>query len=136
MGIISKNDRQIKLYYHSENSIGKQLVGYVTSAEKNVLLIDLSKTNVPGTQWKELADMLDDDIQQLIDTDHPDFKQLYGEDLEMEDHDWLKVLDKHPQLLRYPVVLIGDKAHTIETPSAFVSYIDPDSAGLEKPYNK
>ncbi len=136
MGIISKDNQQIKLYYHSDNSIGKQLLGYVESAKKEVLAIDIAKTNVPGTQWKEIADMLKVDIRDLIDTSHPDFINAYSETAQMEAHDWMKVLDKFPQALGDPIVIVGEQAHRISTPSEFVQYIEPDSAGLDKPYNK
>ncbi|MBE14944.1 MAG: hypothetical protein ABNH00_10585 [Dokdonia sp.] len=136
MGIISKDNQQIKLYYHSENSIGKQLLGFVKSAKKEVLVIDIAKTNVPGTQWKEIADMLDLSISELIDTSHPDFVNAYSDTVKMEAHDWMKVLDKYPQALCHPIVIVGEQAHRISTPSDFIQYIDPDSAGLEKPYNK
>ncbi len=80
MGVISTDDRKISIYYHSGTSIGKQAYAYTQASEKKLLGIDISKTNVTGTQWAELADGLGVEISELIQQDHPDFKATYGAD--------------------------------------------------------
>lgn len=135
MGVIAKDDRKITLYYSGQTSLGKQTLGYVEASKKEVLAIDISQTKVTGTQWVELADKLKLRVSDLINTDHPDFVQIYGsKKLEMEQHDWLKVLEKTPHILGYPIVLVGNVCHRIETPSDFVKFMEHDSAGLDKPY--
>lgn len=137
MGVIAKDKNQLKLYYNSKNSIGKQTQGYVESIETPLLSVDTSKENVTGTQWSEIARGLDLKIAQLVDTSHPDFIEEYGDtELVMEDSGWLKILDKHPEFVRKPILLKGSEFHMIETPSEVVAFIEPDSAGLDKPYNK
>jgi len=42
------------------------------------LTIDISKNNVTGTQWAELADGLSKSLSYLINKDHPDFQSAYG----------------------------------------------------------
>ena len=58
MGVIAMDKKQLTLYYSSENSLGKQVHAYVKSSGKDQLTIDISKTNITGTQWAELADGL------------------------------------------------------------------------------
>lgn len=127
--------KQITLYYSSENSIGKQLNAYVESSGKDNLTIDISKTNVTGTQWAELADGLGKKISELVNTEHPDFKDVYGEDtIDLDDDGWLKILNKYPSFLKNAIVIKGEEYIELTSASDFKQYMDPDSAGIEKPY--
>lgn len=136
MGVIAMDKKQITLYYSSENSLGKQINAYVESSDKKNLTIDISKTNVTGTQWAEMAEGLNKQISELINTEHPDFKSAYGDnDVNLDDDGWLKVLDKNPHLLKHPIVIKGEHFIELESGSDFKQYIEPDSAGLDKPYN-
>tara|TARA_R110000765_G_scaffold31841_6_gene74250 strand:+ start:2599 stop:3009 length:411 start_codon:yes stop_codon:yes gene_type:complete len=135
MGVIAMDKKQITLYYSSENSIGKQLNAYVESSGKDNLTIDISKTNVTGTQWAELADGLGKKISELVNTEHPDFKDVYGEDtIDLDDDGWLKILNKYPSFLKNAIVIKGEEYIELTSASDFKQYIDPDSAGIEKPY--
>lgn len=133
MGVISTNNRKITIYYHSENSIGKQAYAYVKSSDKKLHAVDVSKTKVTGTQWAELASKLGKNISDLINNEHPGFTETYGEDPAiMEQHDWLKILQNEPQLLKHPIVIDGENYIQIKTAAEFKQYIDADSAGLNK----
>ena len=132
MGVISTNDNEIKLYYHSENSLGKQTYGYIQSSDKKILGIDIAQTKVTGTQWADLARHLGLSVDQLINKEHPDFSQNYDENASMEEEDWLKVLDKMPIVLTYPIAIIGKKYVQLKGPADFVKYIEPDSKGLDE----
>ena len=135
MGVIAMDKKQITLYYSSKNSIGKQLNAYVTSSCKDNLTIDISKTNVTGTQWAELADGLSKNISDLVNTDHPDFKDVYGEEkIDLDDDGWLKILNKNPSFLKNAIVIKGKDFIELTSASDFKQYMDPDSAGIEKPY--
>ncbi|MGO4920044.1 arsenate reductase family protein [Maribacter spongiicola] len=135
MGVIAMDKKQITLYYSSENSIGKQLNAYVESSGKDHLTIDISKTNVTGTQWAELADGLGKNISDLINTEHADFKKIYGDDtIDLDDDGWLKILNKNPVLLKNAIVIKGENFIELTSASDFKQYMDPDSAGIDKPY--
>ncbi|MGB3146035.1 MAG: hypothetical protein WBB24_18200 [Maribacter sp.] len=137
MGVIAMDKKQITLYYSSENSLGKQINAYVESSEMDHLTIDISKTKVTGTQWAELADGLGQKISDFINQDHPDFKDKYGDThADMDSDGWLKVLNKNPSLLKHPILVKGDTFIELKSASDFKQYMEPDSAGLEKPYNK
>lgn len=127
MGVISTNQNEVKLYFHSGSSIGKQIEAYVSASERKVLTIDISKTKVTGTQWTELAAGLGIEISDLINKEHPDFVQNYGEHVDLEAEDWLKVLDKHPEVLSTPVAIIGNRYVQLNSPSDFIKYFEPDS---------
>lgn len=127
MGVISTDKNEIKLYFHSENSIGKQILGYVLTSERKVLAIDISKTKVTGTQWTELAKGLGLPISGLINQEHPDFIKNYGDHPNLEEEDWLKILDKKPEVLTTPIAIIGNRYVQLESPSDFIKFIEPDS---------
>jgi len=136
MTVIAKDQNQITLYYSSENSIGKQVLGYVNSAGKELLAIDVSNTIVTPTQWSEIAEGLSISIKDLIGTEHPDFKATYGANKqEMSDMDWLKILEKSPNLLHCPIAINGEDYKRLENAADFKKFIEADSAGLKKPYN-
>ena len=128
MGIIATNDNEIKLYYCGDNALGKQTYAYVSASAKKVLGIDVCKTKVTGSQWAEIATGLNIPVSELINTDHPDFISAYGEEnLDLDAHDWLRVLEKHPETLAYPIMILGAVFRVLKSPSEFVKYMEPDS---------
>ncbi len=132
MGIISTNENKITLIYNSKTSLGKQTFGYVNAAKKEILAIDTAKTNIPGTQWIEITDNLDIPVSNLVNKQHPNFQELYNSDIELETNDWLKVIDKHPETVENPIIILGEEFYRLENPSDFVKYMDPDSAGVSR----
>ncbi|MDY7394969.1 hypothetical protein UMM65_06930 [Aureibaculum sp. 2210JD6-5] len=125
MGVISTDNRQIKLYYNSETSLGKQTLPYIEASEKQILAVDISKTNVTGTQWAEIADKLNLHISELVNQEHPDFVKIYGDkDVDLDENDWLKVIEKHPIVVNKPIVIYGNRFMQIKTPSDFAKYLD------------
>ena len=133
MGVIAKHENKINLYYHSETAIGKQTLAYLESSEKHVLTRDLAKENLTGTQWAEIAGGLKKSVEDLINKKHPQFMEEYGSDqIVMEEHHWMKILDKHPEVVANPILIIGDSYHQITTPSDIMKYIENDSAGIQE----
>ena len=133
MSVISKNKRQITIYYHSGNSIGKQVYAYTKASKKKLLDIDISKTPITGTQWVELAGGLGKNIMDLIHMEHPDFIKKHGKNRPiLEEHDWVKILQNEPQLLKCPIIIDGDNYLQIESAAGFKKYMEPDSTGIEK----
>ena len=127
MGVISKDKNEIKLYFHSGNSIGKQILAYVEASERKLFAIDISKTKVTGTQWAELAVGLNLSISGLINKEHPNFTKNYDKDIDLEEHDWLKILENNPEVLTSPIAIIGERFVQLHSPSDFIKYIEPDS---------
>ncbi|UOB16735.1 arsenate reductase family protein [Abyssalbus ytuae] len=133
MGTIATNNRQITLFYHPDTSLGKRMNAYVNSMDKDVLIVDVSKTKVTGTQWSELAEKLNIKIADLINQEHPDFTKNYGKGpFDMEEHDWLKVLEMHPELLIHPIVINGEEYMQIKKPTDFTKFMGADSAGADE----
>lgn len=127
MGVIATNDREIKLFYNGDTNKGQQTYAYLKSSEKDILNVDLSKTKVTATQWTEIAHRLDKNIEELIDTQHPSFVKEYGEnpDLKRED-DWLKILENSPAVVTQPILVNGDRAYQVETPSKVTAFLEDE----------
>lgn len=132
MGVIATDNRKIQLFYNGDTNKGQQTFAYLKSSDKEVLNIDLCKTKVTATQWVELAELLNKPIKGLINTDHADFIKEYGEnpDLKRED-DWLKVLENNPKVVTQPIIVNGDKAIQIDTPSEVVSFLEEEEEEQE-----
>lgn len=133
MGVISKHKNMIQLYYNSNDSIGKQAVGFVKSSDKKVQLVDISKDNVTPTQWAEICKNLSVNAANMVNQEHPDFTSSYKEnDVNLDETDWLSMLSNNPTILAHPVLLTHNKAEFLKTPSDFVKIQEADSAGIEK----
>tara|TARA_R110000868_G_scaffold238405_2_gene492918 strand:- start:72 stop:482 length:411 start_codon:yes stop_codon:yes gene_type:complete len=133
MGVIATDKNKITLYYNSENNIGKKCYAYVQASDKKVLGIDVSKTTVTGTQWAELAEKLKIPIEKLIDVQHPDFKNEFGSNgIDLEQEDWLKIINKNPKLFQFPILIYGNSYHQLKTGADFKKYLESESAGIKK----
>lgn len=115
--MISTGKNMIKLYYSSKSSIGKQTYSYFNASFKNILAIDVTKTNITGSQWKEMADQLDITVGDLIDKNRPDFTKLFDNTTNLDEHGWIKILDNNPEVLVYPIVIINNNYNQIKNPS-------------------
>ncbi|ALM09141.1 hypothetical protein SB49_03140 [Sediminicola sp. YIK13] len=125
MGAIAKDDQQLTIYFNSESTIGKQTHAYITASSKEIRAIDITKENLTGMQWAELADNLEVELSDLIDTKHPKFKDTYGEqDVKLEENDWIKILQGEPALITWPIVIIGNQFLLVKNPSDVVKHIN------------
>ena len=132
MGVISKDDKKIILYYHSGSSLGKQTLAYAEASKRKLLSVDISKTKVTGTQWAEIAENLNMQVSDLINREHPDFIKNYGSDpIDLNQHDWMRVLEKTPEALTYPIVINGNEYLQIKSPSDFAKHLGVEGENLE-----
>jgi len=122
----------IKLYYSSESRIGKQAVGYVNASYKDVLAVDIMKSNVTGTQWKDMAEHLNLTIGELIDKEHPKFQENYDHDANLSEDGWIKILDEKPEVFTNAIAIIGNDYILVENPSDIEKYLDPNSKGINE----
>jgi arsenate reductase-like glutaredoxin family protein len=130
MSIISTHPNMNKIYYSSESSISKQTLAYLNASFKELLAIDVTKTNVTGTQWKDLAEHLDMNISDFVDKDVFNFSAYKGADTELSETDWIKVLNNNPEVLTRPIIIIGTDYHLIKNPSDVDKLLDPNSKGI------
>ncbi|WP_340201835.1 hypothetical protein [Ascidiimonas sp. W6] len=134
MSLLATSNNLITLIYNSSSSLGKQTLAYVKASTKSMRFIDVFKENITGTQWLEIAEKLNMSIGDLVDKEHGDFKkENVSNQLNLETNDWLKILDKQPQLLQYSILIKGEEFILINTPSEVANHISPDSGGIDIP---
>lgn len=127
---MATNNRQATLIYYPGGPINDDLTAYAESSDKKMRIVDLSKENLTGTQWSEVADGLGKRVQDLVNQDHPDFKEQYTtENPELDEHDWITILTNTPKVLTRPVLINGDKFQEIERVSQFSQLLDNDGEG-------
>ena len=130
MGILARDDRQLILIYNGNSQIGKEALGFATSAEDAVQTIDVCETNLGDSVWVEIADGLGSTLGNILSPEHPDAPEVDHANFDTDD--WLKVLNKSPEVFQKPILIKGERFKQINTPSEVMKFIEVDSAGLEK----
>jgi arsenate reductase-like glutaredoxin family protein len=130
MGVLATNDRQLTLIYNSRASLGKQTLGYAESAGDKIHTIDIAKTKIGDTVWVSLADGLKKPLHELLAKDLAELPEVNSSDFDT--NDWLKLLNKNPDMLQQPIAINGNKYMQVTTPSEVLKFFRVDSAGLEK----
>jgi len=94
MGVISKSNRELKLYYHPDSRIAIQSIAVAEATKAQKVLINLVEVKVTETQWAELSRLLNKQPSELINTDHPFIKKTLSDHPELDENQALLVLAK------------------------------------------
>lgn len=131
MGVIAENERQINFYYYPDHKLSKESLAYAESAKADILKINLKKTKLTGTEWKELAEKLDKSVEDLIEKEHPVFREKFGKDAKLSEEDAIKILQNQPEVLVYPIAIRGDKAVQARIYSDILKLHKPDTGNVD-----
>ncbi|AKA34275.1 arsenate reductase family protein [Flagellimonas lutaonensis] len=119
MGEIATSERQITLFYHSKSVRAKQALAYAKAKGLPILLIDIIKTPLTGTQIAELASRLGLRVCDLVNQEHPAYtKRFKHHDFSTED--WIKMIQKNPDIMKQPIALRGNKSILVDTPTDII----------------
>ncbi len=116
MSEIATSNRQITIIYNSESVRAKKALALVQTKKLPIREIDLMKTKLTGAQLAGIANDLHLPISELVNREHPYFKQQFGH-AEFSDMEWLTMIEHNPQILKQPIVIFGDKIILVETPT-------------------
>lgn len=119
MAQIATCNRQITLFCIENSYRAKQTLAYAKSEGVSVLIIDLTKTPMTGSQILEIAGRLGLKVEDLIDRDN-DFYTSKFEPLELSSEDWIKMIQQNPEIIKQPIALRGDKTILVETPTDII----------------
>lgn len=133
MGVIAKNDNELKLYYHPDNRMAKQTIALAETIKAEKVLINLAEVKLTETQWGELSKLLDKEPIELINIDHPFIKEKLSDDPDMDPNQALKVLVKNPEVLRHPIAIKADKVIEITGINDLMQFQDNDSKDAKVP---
>ena len=115
--------KEITLIYNSQDHIGKQILAYAQIENIPIHDIDLVHMKLTPTQWAEVAGKMGIAVQDLVNTQSPDFIQKFGHHDEFSDDDWLKVLVHNPEVLKAPIVMKGDKIVMMTNPQDMLHFV-------------
>ncbi|MGJ8548981.1 arsenate reductase family protein [Winogradskyella wichelsiae] len=116
MGEIATSNRQITLFYNSKSVRAKQTLTYAKAEGIIVKEVDLLKTKLTGLQIVELAKRLGLTVANLVNQEHPAYNKQF-EHHNFSTDDWLKMIQHNPEIMKQPILLLGDKSVLIETPT-------------------
>lgn len=131
MSIIARNDKQFTLIYSANSRVGTHALAYLQGIEDKLLAIDISKTKIADSQWVEIASALQVTVGDLVDKRKVDAENTS----EFDTDDWLKILQKKPDVLQHPIVINGSKTAQLDNGPEILKFFGVDSAGLEKTFH-
>jgi len=116
MGEIATSNRLITLFYSSNSIRAKKAMAFAKTEGLALQEIDILKSTLTGTQIAELADKLNIEIKDLVNQEHPAYKQKFLHH-ELSGRDWIKMIQHNPEIMKQPIALHGDKTILIGTPT-------------------
>lgn len=117
--MLNTSDKEIILYFDAESRDGTQTLAYAKGKGLPINEVDLRDENITGTQLIALARKLNANLKELVNTDHPDYKDNY-DGLPSDEEGLIKMIKKHPEILNTPIAVKGDKVKVINTPTDIV----------------
>lgn len=115
-GVISTSERQITLFYNSRSQRGKQALVYAKTHGLAVEEIDILKTPLTGTQITELAVRLGIKIKEMVNQEHYKYRRKFTLQC-FSSEDWITVIQNHPEIMKQPIALWGDRTIWVKTPT-------------------
>jgi len=113
---IATNTNQITILYVENSPRAKQTIAYCKSAGLAIREINIMKTRLTGTMIIEIADSLSIPLIELVNRNHPLFRRYYA-GAQFEGIDIIKIIQKHPDIMKQPIVIRGKDVLLIETPT-------------------
>jgi arsenate reductase-like glutaredoxin family protein len=133
MGVISKSNRELKLYYHPDSRIAIQSIAVAEATKAQKVLINLVEVKVTETQWAELSRLLNKQPSELINTDHPFIKKTLSDHPELDENQALLVLAKNPEVLMHPIAMRGKKVIEVKGINDLMALQENDSKDVKLP---
>ncbi|MGB3181082.1 MAG: ArsC/Spx/MgsR family protein [Cyclobacteriaceae bacterium] len=119
------NEREITLFYNPASKKSRNTLAMSKQLTDKIKEWDVIQNPPTERQLKEIIDMLDATIDDLIERDSDLYREKY-ENADFPETEWLTILKKNPELIRTPIVFKGNKGMFIETPS---NVLDLDPSG-------
>tara|TARA_R110002049_G_scaffold18212_1_gene69915 strand:- start:141 stop:533 length:393 start_codon:yes stop_codon:yes gene_type:complete len=114
--------------------LGKQVLGYVQGIDKKVAVVDIAKDKLGNTIWVELAEDLGLPLGEIFTIQDNKVGNL-GSTEDFNTDDWLKIINKNPELLQKPIAVNKDSVMLISNRSEILKFFGVDSAGLKETFS-
>lgn len=122
-------DNEIRFFYNSEKYHDGKALGYAETQNKKMNVHDVSKTHLTQTQIAELAQEMNIEVKDLVDTNNELYLTEY-KNRDLPSTEWLKLLQENPQLMRTPIAVTPEKTFIVEDAYLFVNR-DMDHGGIK-----
>lgn len=109
-------NHELFLYHTTDTPLLPKTLAYAKSITDYVHEINIQQIPPTELQWEELIQACQCPIMDLIDTDNPLYKSMYGNATNFDEQDWLKILHKNPSLVKYAIAVFGGKTTVIKQP--------------------
>jgi arsenate reductase-like glutaredoxin family protein len=133
MGVIAKSEKLITLYSHPSHHLTTKCLAVAKASKANVEFVDIEKTKLTGTVWKELAEMLGVKVDDIIAKNHPAFLDKYGKDVSLTEESAIKFLQHDSIVLAHPIAVRGEKAIQATNSNDIMKLHKPDSKDAKLP---
>lgn len=119
----NSNKYQVTIYYNPQTIGGKKALAYAQQTQHPILALDITKTSPTPTGWLRIAQKLNVNIDDLVQKDHPWFANKF-EKSNLGKEDWLKIIEKNPEIILNPIVIKGKDVFLIKTPTSMLRLLD------------
>lgn len=133
MGVIARNDNLITIYCHPEHHLTTKCIAVAKASKAEVQVVETDKTKVTGTEWAEIASLLNKNVDDLIAKSHPEFLKKHESEAILEENDAIKLLQHEPEILAFPIAIRGDKAIQAKNSTDLMKLHKPDSKDAKLP---
>lgn len=104
----------LTIIYKGNVRSDQEALGYAQPVREHIMEIDITKTPLTRLQIKEIADQLKVAVEDLVDTESDLYRDEYTDKSFAEDN-WLTILVHNPELVRTPIVFLGENGKIIES---------------------
>lgn len=126
MGILATHNKQLIFIYSENSSLGNRILPYVNSINKSIRLININQEPIADTIWIEIASILNFELKDLFNINSStELNNFHA-------GDWLKIINKNPELLQKPIAINGCKAKIIEKEYDIFQFYNATGANFNK----
>ena len=109
-------NNEMLIYYNRESSRAKKVLAYARTVAPNINEVEYHKTPFTPTMWRRVLDMLQLRPKDLLNRADPYYQtNIRGRDF--DDEGWLNILIRNPDLIKAPIVIMGDRAILCNNPT-------------------
>ena len=98
----------IHIYYNSKSIFSNNILNYLNKTKTVVIAIDIIKAKLTDSQWEHFSEKLGVDVEHLIDKNAFSFELNPSSNLGLDQTDWIKILNDKPEVVSYPIAIIGN----------------------------
>ena len=110
------HQNEILLYYDPASSVSKKTLAYASSISKSINMVDCGKERFTPTVWRQILNMLSMEPKQIVNKAASYYQSnLRGRNFSQDD--WINILAHHPDLIRSPIAIRGNRAVLVDNPT-------------------